>query len=212
MREKGPLFLLLTCWIIVGLAGMQKIEKEDKLQASIANKIIRLHILAPSDTKEDQELKLQVKDALLQYGRKHFIGCKNRKEAEEAIRKNKQKMLHVAQKVIKAAGKSYPVSICFEQAYFPIKIYGDLTFPAGCYEAVRIKIGAAQGHNWWCVMYPSLCFTQGTFRIVPDHGKQQLQHLLTKQQYQTLLKNGKIKIKVGWKIVDLCKQVKTKWF
>ncbi len=123
----------------------------------IRSDVLRLHILANSDSEEDQALKLKVRDAVLKEGADIFEGSSDVNEAIKAITPQKERLKSIAEKVIFDHGKDYPVTVLLETEYFETRTYEDVTLPAGEYLAVRILIGEGKGHNWWCVMFPPLC-------------------------------------------------------
>lgn len=123
----------------------------DRLRGSV----LRLHILAESDSDRDQTLKLRVRDALLESG--ILDGADSLAEAETIAAGRLPDIERIAETVLRANGCDLPVEAELADTEFDVRTYGDITMPAGTYRALRVKIGSAQGHNWWCVMYPSLC-------------------------------------------------------
>ena len=113
-------------------------------------------------------------------------GAEDVKETKKRITENRETICLVAEQEIQKQGYTYPVSVNLEKCYFPMKTYGDCTFPAGTYEALRVCIGKAKGRNWWCVLYPSLCFADSVNVIVPDEKKQELKNILTEEEYESL--------------------------
>ena len=142
------LFFLFSIACIAGLRYEQRLE----MQKGIAEKIIRFHVIANSDTKADQDLKLAVRDAVGIKMSGLLKDAADRSRSEAVIRKNMEDMKQTAEKVIAERGYDYDVDICLTDTDFPVKTYGAYTFPAGNYEALEIVIGAGKGHNWWCVM------------------------------------------------------------
>ncbi len=128
----------------------------------IEHSVLRMHVIANSDSKEDQELKLKVRDAVLKEGSDVFGGSSNVTDAEEKIAKSQDKLLKVAKEVVKEEGYDYNVKIEIGQEYFNTRTYDNITLPAGQYRAVRIIIGDGAGKNWWCVMFPPLCLPGAT--------------------------------------------------
>lgn len=118
---------------------------------------LRLHVLANSDSREDQELKLKVRDAVLKAGKNVFDGSVNIENAEEKIENEKDVLINAAKKVIEENGFDYDVKIAVTQEFFETRTYEKFTLPAGTYKAVRVLIGESAGKNWWCVMFPPLC-------------------------------------------------------
>ena len=126
-------------------------------QVSLSEKLLRLHVVANSDTAADQALKLKVRDRVLETTRPLLEGVGNAKEAEAVLTRNLPALTEAAQREIKARGSTGPVSISLEDAWFPTRTYGTAALPAGTYRALRVVIGSGEGHNWWCVVFPSLC-------------------------------------------------------
>lgn len=181
-------FLVTVLLSFTGLAG----ASED-----IPNHILRLHVLANSDTSEDQELKLSVRDRILAESEGIFFGVHTKEEAEDAVTEHIGCLEAAAHDEIQKHGYSYPVEIGLENTYFPTRQYGEITLPAGRYDALRVKIGKAEGHNWWCVMFPSLC--------VPAAGDgTELEDVLSASQMD-LVEGG---YEIKFKTVELYEQAK----
>lgn len=123
----------------------------------IRNNVLRLHILANSDSNEDQALKLKVRDAVLLVSEEVFKGCRSEQEAVSAAKENINLFLKAAQDEIKNNGYAYSVLVEVKDTWFETRDYDSFSLPAGTYEALRIVIGNGEGKNWWCVMFPSLC-------------------------------------------------------
>lgn len=128
------------------------------LQHEFANELIRFHVIANSDSIEDQTLKLHVRDVVVNEMKQQFSGANDRIEAEQIVRANKEVIENLAEEQIKKEGKNYQVAVMLGDFDFPTKSYGELTLPAGNYRAVRVVIGEGKGKNWWCVLFPPLCF------------------------------------------------------
>ena len=158
--------------------------------------VLRMHVIANSDSDEDQALKLKVRDAVLERGAELFDGTVTADEAKAKIEPQKAELEAAAREVIEREGYDYPVSVNVVNEYFATRCYGDLTMPAGRYTAVKVVIGEGAGHNWWCVLYPNLCFLDTTNAVVPDKGKKQLKQVLTEEEYSKVTANTKFKI--GW--------------
>ena len=155
----------------------------------VRSDVLRLHILANSDSKEDQNLKLKVRDAVLKEGADIFQGSSDVKEAIDAITPQKDRLRSIAEKVIKANNKDYPVTVLLETEYFETRTYEDVTLPAGEYLAVRILIGEGEGHNWWCVMFPPLCLPAAEGETVDAYMNDNEVKLVTTQvQYEPRFK------------------------
>lgn len=154
-----------------------------ELQEHLSEEVLRFHVLANSDSEEDQELKLKVRDGVLDYLESEMPRTESSGETALWVRENIDAIEEVSRGIVKAEGADDPVNAAVTTCWFPDKSYGDVTFPAGNYEALRIEIGAAKGHNWWCVLYPNLCFLDTTNAVVPDEGKQKLKDVLSEEEY-----------------------------
>lgn len=188
--------------------------KSDSLQKDIASKIIRFHVIANSDSKSDQALKLKVRDKVLQYMQPKLQNSKSIEESREIIRKNNDEIASLAREVIKENKYNYTIKTTLSNENFPIKTYGNITLPQGKYEAYRIVIGNGEGQNWWCVMFPPLCFvdiTKGQVSYKETEGD--IRKVLSPEEYKIvdnqLINSGdKNNIKVKFKILELLKHTK----
>jgi stage II sporulation protein R len=202
------LVLIVVLFICVNIIPIDNCSADSKeIQEGIANQIIRFHVIANSDSNEDQALKLKVKDAVVKAMKDELGNCSSKEEAREDIINNIPKIKEIALKIIKKNGYNYNVNVSLSNTYFPTKVYGDLTFPPGVYEALRIQIGGAAGKNWWCVMFPPLCFVDTTYSIVPKDSKDKLKNLLTNDEYNTILGSEDVEVKVRFRIIDIVKGV-----
>lgn len=157
------------------------------LYDDVRNAVIRFHIRANSDQTEDQRLKLKVRDAVLHELESKLKKAKNLQDAKKIIERNLDDIQETAEKVVEEEGYNYPVTAYLTKEEFPIKAYGDLLFPSGEYEALRIDIGEHEGGNWWCVMYPGLCFVDTVGGVVSEDGKELLSQTLTTEEYEELI-------------------------
>lgn len=200
-REKKIALLLAV--IIAGAATTVIVQKRSievdakmqKTQQELAKEVLRFHILANSDSKEDQELKMQVKEEVLKFMKRELPKSHSVDETKEWASSHLKEIEDLAKEMIVQRGYDYPVHAEVTTCEFPDKTYGDVTFPAGEYEALRIEIGKAGGHNWWCVLYPNLCFVDATNAVVPEEGKEELQEVLTDDEYHMITATSKVKIK-----------------
>lgn len=163
-------------------------EKEERVAEALAPQVLRFHVLADSDAPEDQALKLQVRDLLLHEIRRSVPSRSDKEQIQRYIEGHESELEQAANTFIKEQGFSCTADIRLEQAYFPTRVYGDLTFPCGVYDAVRVVIGSGKGHNWWCVLYPSLCFTSESFAVMPPESEEELSGLLDESLFEELHK------------------------
>lgn len=173
-----------------------KARLEREIQQGIAGEVFRLHVIANSDTEKDQGLKLKVKTRIVEYLKEILGEDANLEETKEAVLTHLTEIEREAENFIEEQGFDYPVEAVVEKTYFPEKTYGDCTFPAGEYEALKVKIGSAKGQNWWCVLYPSLCFLEDTYGIVTEEKKEDLKEVLTAEEFQEILGDSREKKKL----------------
>jgi len=153
-------------------------------------------VLANSDSEEDQSLKMQVKEAVISY-MKEEIPCSDSVETTKEWAKNHlDAIVNLAKAVFTEEGYEYEVTAQVTTCDFPEKTYGDITFPPGEYEALRIEIGDAKGQNWWCVLYPNLCFIDAVHAVVPEKGKKDLKKVLEEDTYEMV--TATTRFKIGW--------------
>jgi len=126
-------------------------------QAELAGRMVRLHVIANSDTEEDQALKLLVRDAVLAEASAYLEGAEDAQQASAILTEHLGDLAEVGQSVVAGKGYDYSVSASVETTHFPTKTYEGFALPAGAYQALRVVIGAGEGQNWWCVVFPSLC-------------------------------------------------------
>lgn len=170
--------------------------------ADISDSIFRLHVIANSDSVDDQNLKYIVRDNVLQYMNSLTTNSNSKAEIMQIMSEHLDDFRQIAQNTVFENGYDYEVSVEIGNFEFPVKTYGDISFPSGFYDALRIKIGNASGQNWWCVMFPPLCFIDVSSGIVPDNSKQLLESELTEDEYK-LISGSENETKVKFKIVEV---------
>ena len=174
----------------------------ENISTDIANSVFRLHVIANSDSKEDQDLKYKVRDSLIKYMKEICGDCKNKDEAIALVTENQEEFKQIALQTIHDEGYSYDVNISIGNFEFPTKDYGDISLPAGFYDALRVEIGEAKGQNWWCVMFPPLCFVDVTSGVVPEDSKEQLEDNLSEEEYALVSEDSDVKIQFKFKILE----------
>ncbi|MGL4654465.1 MAG: stage II sporulation protein R [Sarcina sp.] len=193
------------------LVGLFTGIKNNSVQAAgsiedISEKIIRFHVLANSDSKEDQDLKLKVRDAVIAFVSPSLKKSKGIDESREILLSLKDEVIEVAENVIKEEGYDYSVDVELAMTNFPVKTYGNVTLPQGEYEAFRVLIGEAKGQNWWCVMFPPLCFIDMTKgQISYEESEAQLSKVLTEEEYSLITEEEDSTIEFRFKLADLFK-------
>ncbi len=162
-------------------------QHRQRMTEEIAEKVIRFHVLANSDTQEDQNLKLKVRDAVGSYMQPRLKGISDIETSRRVIQKNLLGITKLAEGIIAQEGYTYEIEASLAVTDFPEKTYGNYTFPAGKYEALEVVIGDGRGHNWWCVMYPNLCFFNSVYEVVDGEAEKSLQRALTQEEYESLM-------------------------
>lgn len=198
--EKAVLFGLIIAIMATTFSGFSVFSTQC---GDIRGRVLRLHILANSDSAADQQLKLNVRDRILTQSAGFFKETKTKAQAEKNVRAKLPEVAKIAQAEIIKEGYHYKVSAKLVHMYFTTRTYGNITLPAGDYDAVRITIGAALGHNWWCVLFPSLC--------VPAARKNQtklLDDVLTPNEVCIVKSSRRPNIEIKFKTIELCQQFK----
>lgn len=198
LKNSSIVLFLLFIYILFS-AGSYSLA----ISSDLSQSVFRLHVLANSDSKEDQELKLKVRDNLLDFMNEICSNCSTKEEAMKIANENKDEFQKIAENTIKENGFNYSVKININNFYFPTKSYGDISLPAGYYDALRVEIGEAKGQNWWCVMFPSLCFIDVSSGIVDKNAKENLEDNLEDESYEIISQNQeKSDVKFKFKIIE----------
>lgn len=175
---------------------------EARLQKGISAKVVRFHVLANSDSEKDQNLKLAVRDRVLQEYADLLGECENKTETLIALEEAKQNISETALAEIRAQGYAYPVRVSVVREEFPEKTYDTMTFPAGVYDALRIEIGEANGQNWWCVLYPQMCFVDAAWGYATEESTTRLSNTLTEEEFLLVAGEGE-RVQMKWKILEI---------
>lgn len=168
------------------------------MSEDISTKVFRLHILANSDTDSDQELKLKVRDKILQVSDELYNNCSSVDDAVNVTRENISLIKETAQKVIAFYGYTYDTQVYVTKEYFSTRKYDNFTLPAGMYDSLKIVIGEGRGHNWWCVMFPAVCLSGCT---------DDFNETLTQEEKKMIESNG---YAVRFKAVEIYEKIKSK--
>ena len=168
-------------------------------ESEIYSSVLRLHVLANSDSEEDQALKLKVRDSVLECSSNLTKNCKSISEAEKMIKENGKAIRKAAQDRVIAEGYDYPVSVELGIEEYPTRDYNSLCFPAGKYLSLRVKIGDAEGKNWWCVLFPPMCLSAASKSESEDAF---ISVGLNPDQYQIITETDDVKYNVRFKILE----------
>ncbi len=188
---------LLFCFIFVSISSYAHTVSEN-----LSDNFFRLHILANSDSEIDQNLKLKVRDAIIKYMNSQNFSDSSKSEVITAVEEDLENYKLIAETVISDAGFDYPVSVEIGNFHFPTKVYGNISLPAGYYDALRIKIGNAEGQNWWCSLFPPLCFVDISSGVIDETSQNTLKENLSDEEFAIITSSNE-KIKLKFKILEI---------
>lgn len=200
-NSKFKRFILVSALLILYVC-ISAVSYTHAVTTDIADSVFRLHVIANSDSDEDQNLKYIVRDKVIEYMSSISQNASSKEEVIKIAKANLNKIQAIAAQTIRENGYTYSVNVEVGNFSFPSKRYGDITLPPGYYDALRIKIGKAEGQNWWCVMFPPLCFVDVTSGVVPDESKEIMKENLSKEEFDLISKNSN-EVKVKFKIVEV---------
>lgn len=183
--------IALTAILFLVTANIFLNQNAQGSQEAIAKELIRFHVRANSDTQEDQQLKMCVKEQVVAYMDELLKDSESVEQSSEIICKNLENIANLASETVHSKGYSYDVCAYMVKEYFPVRVYGDIALPAGEYTAFRIDIGKAEGKNWWCVLYPPLCFIDATYGVIPEDEAEEFNAILD----ESMLEEYKLEFK-----------------
>ncbi len=182
--------LSLSCLLLALVLSMSQVQnKQEDLAARLSPSLLRFHFLANSDSGEDQQVKLEVRSLILDYMQEHLRSDAGKEETVQYLTDNKAEVEELADRYLEQKGFGYQARLELANCYFPARAYGDMMFPCGYYDAARITLGSGKGHNWWCVLYPRLCFVDAVCSEVPKESEQTLKEELEQGDYLALRDN-----------------------
>lgn len=200
-NSKFKRFILVSALLILYVC-ISAVSYTHAVTTDIADSVFRLHVIANSDSAEDQNLKYIVRDKVIEYMSSISQNASSKEDVIEIAKANLDNIQAIASQTIRENGYTYSVNVEVGNFSFPSKRYGNITLPPGYYDALRIKIGEAEGQNWWCVMFPPLCFVDVTSGVVPDESKEIMKQNLSKEEFDLISKNSN-EVKVKFKIVEV---------
>lgn len=189
--------LLLTFIMLKGVKAYS-----DKIVNNISQEVFRLHVVANSNSEADQALKLKIRDAILNEMNPELSKSKSKEETQFILCNNIPRIKKCALETIKKEGFDYSIKTNIGNEYFPEKHYGDICLPAGNYDSLKISVGKGEGKNWWCVMYPPLCFVDGGC-IIKEADKSTLKENLSADDYRLITESNSVPIKIKFKIIEM---------
>ncbi len=191
------IFILLFLYVM-----LYSFSYANNVVSDLSNSLFRLHVIANSNSKEDQNLKYLVRDELISYMNTLCSNVSSKEQAIAIANEHLDDFQKIANEVISKNGFNYSAKVQIGNFAFPTKTYGDISLPAGYYDALKVELGKAEGKNWWCVMFPSLCFVDINNGIVPEESKEELQSSLLEEDYNLISSNNS-EYKLKFKIVEL---------
>lgn len=191
---------IVVLMLVIGVAS----SYSERISTGLADSMIRLHVVANSNSVNDQLLKLKVRDKVLDYTKILLKDSTDIDDAQRIISQNLENISNFIKNYMNENCINYGVKVVLGEFPFPTKTYGDIVLPAGNYQALKVLIGEASGNNWWCVLFPPLCFVDATHGMMTDDIKQRLKDNLTQDEYDIITKaNSDIPIKIKFKVVEL---------
>ena len=185
--------LIIVLLLLILFIFISAISYVSAVSNNIANGVFRLHVIANSDSPEDQNLKYIVRDELIKYMNTLAKDCTSKQEVIEIAQDN---------------GFNYNVTVEIGNFDFPTKTYGDITLPAGTYDSLKIKIGKSEGQNWWCVMFPPLCFVDVTTGIVPEESKKEMKEAMPEEEYSLISNTNNSEVNFKFKLIEFFENIK----
>ena len=176
----------------------EALAEERKIQEEVASQVIRFHVLADSDRHRDQQIKLAVRDRLLEKMASLLEGKETLEETRSCLKAHLGILQTEAEQVLRQAGSSQEVKVRMTKENFPVRVYGDYRFPAGEYETLQVTIGSGRGHNWWCLIFPSLCFQNSLHPVISGDGRRKLKYVLSDEAYDSILQKDRVSIGFLW--------------
>lgn len=200
--------LIVVLLLLILFIFISAISYVSAVSNNIANGVFRLHVIANSDSPEDQNLKYIVRDELIKYMNTLAKDCNSKQEVIEIAKNNISNFENIAKKTIKDNGFNYNVTVEIGNFDFPTKTYGDITLPAGTYDSLKIKIGKSEGQNWWCVMFPPLCFVDVTTGIVPEESKKEMKEAMPEEEYSLISNTNNSEVNFKFKLIEFFENIK----
>jgi len=200
--------LIIVLLLLILFIFISAISYVSAVSNNIANGVFRLHVIANSDSPEDQNLKYIVRDELIKYMNTLAKDCNSKQEVIEIAKNNISNFENIAKKTIKDNGFNYNVTVEIGNFDFPTKTYGDITLPAGTYDSLKIKIGKSEGQNWWCVMFPPLCFVDVTTGIVPEESKKEMKEAMPEEEYSLISNTNNSEVNFKFKLIEFFENIK----
>lgn len=201
MKYQKTLLMSASCFLLAFLCSVLWGYCQDRnLADRVAPQILRFHVIANSNSRKDQAVKNQVRSMLLE--RLEGCGADSKEEFCTYVEENQKELERCADDFLANLGYKQHASIRVTQAYFPTKAYGQLVLPCGTYDTVQVVLGEGRGRNWWCVLYPALCFIDSTHGVIPEPSKEELRNLLPEEDFSAVM-DPAARVRIRLKLLEL---------
>ena len=205
--------LILSLVAIISIMTISisgEVKKISNASQDYKDKLIRFHVIANSDSDEDQNLKLKVRDAVINYLQPKLLESESIEESELIIKREYSELEKISKNIILQNGYNYDVKIGIDYSEFPTNQYSNVVLPSGEYKALKIIIGEGSGKNWWCVMFPPLCFVDEEKGIIDKDTDDKLREVLTEEEYNLIAQktsNQTNRVQIKFKIVEIVQNI-----
>ena len=209
MKKKLNFIFILTILVFIYIA-LLSFNYSKAISSNLSDSVFRLHIIANSDSSADQELKLKVRDKIIEYMNTLTSNSSDKKDVISIVNNHLDSFKEIALNTIKENGYNYDVKIGIDYSEFPTKQYSNVVLPAGEYKALKIIIGEGSGKNWWCVMFPPLCFVDEEKGIIDKDTDDKLREVLTEEEYNLIAQktsNQTNRVQIKFKIVEIVQNI-----
>ena len=202
LKNQKIQMVAILSFLLILYSSLCAFSYAKNVSEDISDSVFRLHVIANSDSKEDQDLKYKVRDKLIDYMNNISENCNSKEDVISLAQEHQNDFQKIAEDTVRENGFDYSVKINIGNFEFPTKHYGDISLPAGFYDALRVEIGDASGQNWWCVMFPPLCFIDVTSGVVPEESKEDLKENMSDEDYAIISDTESTEMKFKFKILE----------
>ena len=204
------LSVLISVVLVMAIVLIKEINKINACTYDYREKLIRFHVIANSDSEKDQAVKLKVRDAVIDYLKPKLENSMSIEESERIIKGEYDNLEKISKNIILENGYNYNVEVGLQYSNFPAKQYSSVVLPSGKYKALKVVIGEGKGKNWWCVMFPPLCFVDEESGVIDEKTDKKLQEVLTPEEYDLIMAKNKTEVedlKFKFKIIEVLQGV-----
>lgn len=204
-RKLYYLLFMFVCYLCILTIFCKNYEKF--IVKDLSNAVIRFHVRANSDSPQDQELKMKVKERIIDFLDENLGAANNTHDAAIFLENNTAQIVELATEVVHENGYDYSVTAGLGNSTFPDRYYGDVKLPAGSYNSYIVEIGTGEGQNWWCVLYPPLCFVDASTGVLPDESKETLKESISESEYEYVTEDANQEISFRFKYLTFLNEL-----